>query len=105
MAMKHKTTAAAGLNEAQRRFLMGLGDDVETHYEGLDVMLWNELDHLSFRGDADEPYYAGDGIRLSARQLVERFGDEFLKKYAAEHGRNEKPSWWHRFRGGQDERP
>jgi hypothetical protein len=97
MAIKAKTTSSAGLSEAARRFLMGMGDDLDRDYEGLSVMEWNELDWLSFRGPDDEAYYAGSEPRLSARELVERFGAEFLKAYQKEHGKGEFPSWWHRF--------
>jgi hypothetical protein len=102
MAITLKTTGSSGLGEAARRFLMGLGDDLDHDYEGLSLMEWNELDHLSFRGDDDEPYYAGAEPRLSARQLVERFGAEFLKLYKKEHGKDAFPAWHYRFNGGDD---
>jgi hypothetical protein len=102
MAIKAKTTGAAGLSEAARRFLMGMGDDLEKDFEGLSLMDWNELDWLSFRGPDDEPYYAGAEPRFSARELVERHGAEFLKLYKKEHGKDAFPAWHYRFNGGDD---
>jgi hypothetical protein len=101
-------TPQAQLSEAARRFLMGMGNDLEKDFEGLDLAGWNELDHLAFRGADDEAYVmVGEGMRkvsnLSARQLVEAHGREFLKLYQKEHGADQFPAWHYRFNGGDDD--
>jgi hypothetical protein len=100
--IKAKPTISAGLSEAARRFLMGMGDNLDNDYEGLGVLEWNELDWLSFRGPDDEAYHAGPGLKLSARELVQKFGPEFLKLYQKEHP-GEFPAWHYRFNGGDDD--
>jgi hypothetical protein len=102
---RSRTTQAA-LSEAARRFLMGQGDDLEHDFEGLSLEGWNELDWLAFRGPDDEAYVwngaAGKVSGLSAKELVQRFGAEFLKAYQREHGPGEFPAWHYRFNGGDD---
>jgi hypothetical protein len=65
---------------------------------GLGNALWpgNEHSHLSAHGDT--PYsLQGDAARqacgLSARELVERYGDQFLAEYIAKHP-GKRPAWW-----------
>jgi hypothetical protein len=79
------------LPEAAQRYLRG-----ESGWDGLSFCGVNELCHLSAHGDA--PYVLrGDAEHqvsgLSARELVEQYGDRFLAEYIAEHpGR--RPAWW-----------
>jgi hypothetical protein len=68
---------------------------------GLGNALWpgNEHSHLSAHGDT--PYsLQGDAARqacgLSARELVERYGDQFLAEYIADHP-GQRPHWWWAF--------
>jgi hypothetical protein len=94
-------TPQAALSEAARRFLMGMGDDLEHDFEDLSLEGWNELDWLAFRGPDDEAYVLNDGgagkvSHMSARRLVEVHGREFLKLYQKEHP-GEYPAWWYRF--------
>jgi hypothetical protein len=101
-------TPQAALSEAARRFLMGMGDDLEKDFEGLSLEGWNELDWLAFRGPDDDAYVlngggAGKLSGMSARQLVEAHGDQFLRIYQKEHGPGEYPAWHYRFNGGDDD--
>ncbi|SRR5216683_2755907 len=63
--------------------------------------LWpgNEHSHLSCHGDT--PYSLnGDAARqvcgLSARELVEQYGDQFLAEYVKAHP-GQRPAWWWHF--------
>jgi hypothetical protein len=65
----------------------------------------NEHAHLLSNDDGHYVMY-GDGMRkvsgMSARQLVEQYGDQYLRLYQKEHP-GEYPRWWYRFNGGDDD--
>jgi len=68
---------------------------------GLGNALWPGNEHVHLMAHGDTPYTLnGDAARqicgLSARELVDRFGDEYLKAFIAEHP-GKRPSWWWRF--------
>jgi hypothetical protein len=68
---------------------------------GLGGSLWPGNEHSWLLDHDDEPYALfGNAAQqvsgLSARNLVERYGAEYLKVYDAEHP-GKKPGWWYRF--------
>jgi hypothetical protein len=64
--------------------------------------LWPGNEHSWLTRHDDEPYVllGPNAMRkvsgMSARQLVERYGDEYIKDYVAEYP-GERPAWWWRF--------
>jgi hypothetical protein len=91
---RSRIAGQATLSEAAIRYLRD-----EHHWDGLSLFGVNELCHLGRHGDV--PYHLqGDAARevsgLSSRELVEQYGDKYLKAFVAEQpGR--RPAWWRRF--------
>jgi hypothetical protein len=69
---------------------------------GLGGALWPGNEHYWLCGSDDEPYFLrGEAARqvsgLSARDLVDKYGDKFLAEWIAERP-GTRPAWWYRFR-------
>jgi hypothetical protein len=69
---------------------------------GLGGALWPGNEHYWLCDHDDEPYFlrgeAGRQVSgLSARELVEKYGDKFLAEWIAVYP-GTRPAWWYRFR-------